>query len=213
LVSALGATNADAQYSRITPMVKTISKAEPSVVGIFFPKAEKVNGTGAIIDKRGLIVTNHHVVGKLATVVVRLHDGTKVPGEVILNRPDRDLAFVRIKTDKELTPIKVKEDDDILVGETVIAIGNPYGYTDSVSAGIISSRNREIEEPGGVKLTKLLQTTAAINPGNSGGPLLNINGELVGINVAVREDAHGIAFSIHCMTVWSVINETWKSSK
>jgi serine protease Do len=213
MVSALGAPSADAQYSRITPMVETIRKAEPSVVGIFFPEAKKVNGTGAIIDKRGIIVTNHHVVGKLTAVVVRLHDGTKVPGDVILNRPDCDLAFIRIKTDKELTPISVKKDDDIIVGETVIAIGHPYGYTDTISSGIISSRNREIEEPGGVKLTKLLQTTAAINPGNSGGPLLNINGELIGINVAVREDAQGIAFSIHCQTVWAVINETWKSSK
>jgi serine protease Do len=204
---------AQAQYSRMTPMVECIRKAEPSVVGIFLPKGEKVNGTGAIIDKRGIIVTNHHVVGKSPNVVVRLRDGTMLPVEVMLNRPDRDLAFVRVKADKELIPMKVMENDDILLGETVIAIGHPYGYTDTVSAGIISSLSREIDLPTGGKLTKLLQTTAAINPGNSGGPLLNINGELIGVNVAVREGAQGIAFAIHCQTVCNVINETWKSSK
>ena len=209
----LWAPDARAQISRITPMVETIRKARPSVVGVFLPNAEKVNGTGAIIDKRGLIVTNHHVVGKHETVVIRLHDGTKLPGDVILNRPDRDLAFIRIKTDKELVPITVKEgkkEDDIILGETVIAIGHPLGYTDTISAGIISSLDREIVEPTGAKLTRLLQTTAAINPGNSGGPLININGEMIGVNVAVRSDAQGIAFSIHCGTVWDVMNETWR---
>jgi serine protease Do len=208
--SVLPTTTASAQYARITPMVQTIRKAKPSVVGIFFPGAEKVNGTGAIIDKRGLIVTNHHVVGKLQEVVVRLDDGTKLKGEVILNRPDRDLAFIRITTDKELVPVKLKEDNDILLGETVIAIGHPLGYTDTISAGIISSFDREIEEPTGAKLKKLIQTTAAINPGNSGGPLFNIDGEMIGVNTAVRSDAQGIAFSIHCLSVWDVMNETWK---
>ena len=109
--------------------------------------------------------------------------------------------------------MKLKEDNDILLGETVIAIGNPFGYTDSVSAGIISSLDREIEEPTGAKLKKLLQTTAAINPGNSGGPLFNIDGDMIGVNTAVRSDAQGIAFSIHCLTVWDVINEAWKKEK
>jgi serine protease Do len=211
---ALFATPADAQdETRFTPMVKAIQKAEPSVVGIFFVGADKVNGTGIIIDKRGIIVTNSHVVGKAQKVVVRLHDGPKVDGDVILVRKDCDLAFVRVNVRKDLPAVPPKEDNKLLRGETVIAIGHPYGYEDTVSAGIVSALGRVIEVPDGGKLTNLIQTNADINPGNSGGPLLNINGELIGINVAVREGANGIAFSIHGDTVIRVINETWKKSK
>jgi len=109
------------------------------------------------------------------------------------------------------TPLK--KDSDIILGETVIAIGHPYGYTDTVSAGIVSSLDREIDLPTGGKLQKLIQTNAAINPGNSGGPLLNINGELIGINSAIRQDAQGIAFSIHCMTVNEVLDDIRKNAK
>jgi serine protease Do len=207
------AAPADAQDARFTPMVRAIQKAEPAVVGIFFVGKEKVNGTGIIIDKRGIIVTNSHVVEKAKQVVVHLRDGPKVNGDVILVRPDVDLAFVRINVPKDLPAVPPKEDNVLLRGETVIAIGHPYGYEDTVSAGIVSALGRQIEEPNGVKLTNLIQTNADINPGNSGGPLLNINGELIGINVAVREGANGIAFSIHGDTVIRVINETWKKTK
>jgi serine protease Do len=212
---ALGAP-VDAQEERFTPMVKAIQKAEPSVVGIFFVGKEKVNGTGIIIDKRGIIVTNSHVVEKARQVVVHLHDGPKVNGDVILVRPDVDLAFVRINVPNDLPAVPPKEhnkDNKLLRGETVIAIGHPYGYEDTVSAGIVSALGRQIEEPNGVKLINLIQTNADINPGNSGGPLLNIYGELIGINVAVREGANGIAFSIPADTVIRVINETWKKTK
>jgi serine protease Do len=209
--AALAAPTASAQYSRITPMVEAIRKAEPSVVGIFLVGGEKVRGTGFVIDKRGLIVTNHHVVGKASEVVVRLHDGTKLNGKVVLDRPNFDLAFVEVHTDKPLSAIPPKADGDVLRGETVIAIGHPLGYTDTVSAGIVSSLNREIEMPSGVTLKKLIQTNADINPGNSGGPLLNINGELIGINSAVRSDAQGIAFAIHSLTVIENLNDLKKS--
>lgn len=171
-----------------------------------------MRGTGFIIDKRGLIVTNHHVIGKAREVVVRLHDGTKLNGKVVLDRPAFDLAFVEVTTDKPLSAIPPKADGDIFRGETVIAIGHPLGYTDTISAGIVSALNREIEIPSGDKLKKLIQTNADINPGNSGGPLLNINGELIGINSAVRSDAQGIAFAIHCLTVIENLNDL-KSSK
>jgi serine protease Do len=208
--SAFTVSSASAQYSRITPMVEAIRKSEPTVVGIFLPNGKTVNGTGVIIDKRGLIVTNHHVVDKAKSVTVRFRDGAKVDGQVVLDRPEFDLAFIRVRMDKDLPVAPLKKDSDILLGETVIAIGHPYGYTDTVSAGIVSSLDREIALPTGGKLTKLIQTNAAINPGNSGGPLLNINGELIGINSAIRQDAQGIAFAIHCLTVGEVLTAAQK---
>ena len=177
-VSALvgSGSRAAAQYSRVTPLVEAIKKAEPSVVGIFLPKQETVNGSGIIIDKRGLVVTNHHVVGKNREVVVRLHDGTKVPGEVILDRPGQGSRLRPLQERPELAGDAPKSDSDLFLGESVIAIGHPLGYIDTVSAGIVSAKNREITLPTGGKLTKLIQTNADINPGNSGGPLINING-------------------------------------
>jgi serine protease Do len=202
---ALAAATVHAQYSRVTPLVEAIRKAEPSVVGIYYEGVKTVRGTGFIIDKEGLIVTNHHVVGNATKVVVKLHDGTALPGDVVLNREDDDLAFVQVRSDKPLHATPPKKENDLLLGETVIAIGHPLGYTDTVSSGIVSSLNREIDLPSGVTLKRLLQTNATINPGNSGGPLLNINGELIGINCAVRADAQGIAFAIQSGTVIQVM--------
>jgi serine protease Do len=204
-VWALATTIAQAQYSRITPLVEAVRKAEPSVVGIYLARDKPVRGTGFIIDKSGLIVTNHHVVGGATKVVVALHDGTKVDGEVVLDQADHDLAFIRVQVDKELRATPPRKEQDLILGETVIAIGHPLGYTDTVSSGIVSSLNRDIDLPTGVTLKKLLQTNASINPGNSGGPLLNINGELIGITCAVREDAQGIAFAIQSVTVIQVM--------
>src|SRR5262249_41755443 len=102
---------------------------------------------------------------------------------------------------------------DLMVGEEVIAIGNPFGYENSVSKGIISAVGREIEMPGGVTLSNLIQTTASINPGNSGGPLLNINGERIGINVALRQEAQGLAFALNAATVQEVLSRRLSASR
>jgi serine protease Do len=207
---AVPVTSLLGDYSRVTPLVEAIRKVEPSVIGIMGPKGDKVKGTGIIIDKRGVIVTNHHVVGKAKEVIVLLRDGTKVKGQVVVDRPELDLAFVTVSVKNDLPAIPPMKTGDVLLGESVIAIGHPLGYTNTVSAGIVSSLGREIELPSGSTLTNLIQTNAAINPGNSGGPLLNINGELIGINCAVRADAQGIAFSIHCLTVLKALNEVRK---
>jgi serine protease Do len=206
-VWASATTAVSAQYSRITPMVEAIRKAEPCVVGVHPEKDKNVVGTGVVIHKGGLIVTNHHVVGKATTVFVSLHGGVKLQGQVVLDRPEFDLAFIRVRHDKDLPASPPKKESDIILGETVIAIGHPLGYTDTVSAGIVSALNREIELPTGVTLKKLIQTNANVNPGNSGGPLLNINGELIGINSAIRSDAQGIAFAIHSLTVIEVLSQ------
>ena len=102
---------------------------------------------------------------------------------------------------------------DLMVGEQVIAIGHPYGYTNTVSTGIVSALNREVPMPTGEALTNLIQTTASINPGNSGGPLLNINGELIGINSAVRQDAQGIAFALNADMVQQVLSRHLSAGK
>lgn len=211
--SSVGVESACGQFSRVTPIVQAVKKAEPCVVGVYLPKGESVNGTGVIIDSRGLVVTNHHVVGKSQRVRVRLNDGSFLDGLVVLDDPAVDLAFVRIYPDKALPALELKKTDDILLGETTIAIGHPYGYTDTITTGIVSSLDRQIDLPTGVKLRKLIQTSAAINPGNSGGPLLNINGELIGINSAVRQDAQGIAFAIHSLTAIDAMDRAHRNSK
>jgi serine protease Do len=154
-------------------------------------------GAGVLVDERGIIVTNRHVVGSNRTVAVWLHDGAKRTGEVLAGDPACDLAIVRIETEKNCTALPLGPAKDLMVGETVIAIGHPCGYTNTVSTGIISALNREVELPTRDVIGGLIQITAAINPGNSGGALLNINGELIGINVAIRDGAQAIAFAIN----------------
>src|SRR5205814_1119156 len=102
---------------------------------------------------------------------------------------------------------------DLMVGETVIAIGHPYGYQNTVTTGIVSALGREITMPNGETLTNLIQTSASINPGNSGGPLLNINGQLIGINVALRDGAQGIAFALNAETVKEVLRQRLSASR
>src|SRR5438477_70408 len=115
------------------------------------------------------------------------------------------LSGLRIKTAKKLKALPLGPATDIMVGEEVIAIGHPFGYLNTVSKGIVSALEREVEMPSGVILKGLLQTTASINPGNSGGPLLNADGEVIGINVALRSDAQNIAFALSADTVQQVL--------
>jgi serine protease Do len=155
-------------------------------------------GSGFVIDKTGLILTNNHVVRGAQSVTVTLPDDREFPGKVLGTDPPTDLAVVRIDT-KELHPLPLGDSDAIEVGDWVAAIGNPFGLSHTVSAGIISARGRTQDD---VQLDQsgyydFLQTDASINPGNSGGPLLNLKGEVVGINTAIRGDgAQGIGFAI-----------------
>ena len=167
-------------------------------------------GTGVIVSaESGFIVTNHHVIKNAAPggVKVVLFDRSEHAGKVIFDDASHDLAVVQIKTTKKLKALRLGPASHLMAGEDAIAIGHPFGYTNSVSKGIISAINRDIEMPGGIALKGLIQTTATINPGNSGGPLLNINGELIGINVALRQDAQGIAFAINADHVQKVLRQ------
>jgi Do/DeqQ family serine protease len=153
-------------------------------------------GSGVIIDgKRGFILTNKHVIIKSSTITVALKDGREFKAQVIGADPDSDLAVLRISPKKDLPAIDMGNSDNLMIGETVIAIGNPFGFSNTVTTGVVSATNRSIKVDD-TFYHDFIQTDASINPGNSGGPLLNIYGELIGINTAIYAKAQGIGFAI-----------------
>jgi serine protease Do len=194
------------------PIVQAVKDTINGVVAIRVQRSGEKDmvGSGVIVRKDGLIVTNRHVIDGKANVKVRLHDGTDLDGKVIYHDPDVDLAIVKINPAKDLPTLKLGAADDIILAEKAIAIGSPYGYDGTVSVGIISALNREINMPNGVAIKGLIQTTAAINPGNSGGPLINSLGEVIGINVAMRNGAQNIAFAINANTVDGFLKDYYK---
>ncbi len=137
-------------------------------------------GSGVIIDGHlGFILTNSHVIVKSGKVTAVLNDGREFTAEIVGADPESDLAVLQIKTDQPLPAVKMGDSDDLFTGETVIAIGNPFGFSHTVTTGVISATNRSFKADDRV-FHDFIQTDASINPGNSGGPLLNINGELIG---------------------------------
>ncbi|OQY53700.1 MAG: hypothetical protein B6245_22525 [Desulfobacteraceae bacterium 4572_88] len=153
-------------------------------------------GSGVIIDgKRGLILTNAHVIEQVGIITVVLRDEREFEAQIVGADPDSDLAVLRISSKKRLPAIEMGDSDDIMIGETVIAIGNPFGFSNTVTTGVVSAINRSIRAEDRV-YQDFIQTDASINPGNSGGPLLNINGQLIGINTAIYAKAQGIGFAI-----------------
>lgn len=167
-------------------------------------------GSGVIIDEDGYILTNLHVVRRGNRVQVKLADGRVYEADKIVATSKSDVALLKIrgKPGEKFKAIKFAKDDDLLLGETVIALGNPFGLGGSVSRGILSSKNRRPatgNEP--LNVADWLQTDAAINPGNSGGPLVNLRGELIGINVAVYSEGQGIGFAIPVRQISTAISQ------
>ncbi len=153
-------------------------------------------GSGVVIDgKRGYILTNEHVVARSAKITVVLRDEREFEAELVGAAPDFDLAVLLIQSNEPLPAIQMGNSEDLMIGETVIAIGNPFGFSNTVTTGVISALNRSIQAENRT-YRDFIQTDASINPGNSGGPLLNINGELIGINTAIYSKAQGIGFAI-----------------
>lgn len=154
-------------------------------------------GSGVVVDKNGIIVTNAHVVHMASSIYVILQDGTSVNGRVVYENPDQDLALIKVDSPQPLKAVALGSTGDIMIGETVVAIGNPLGFENSVTVGVISGKDRSLYSSRGIPVAEeLLQTDAPINPGNSGGALLNLNGELIGINVAVVQNSQSIGFAI-----------------
>ena len=196
---------------RQTPIVKAVQRAKSSVVNIHGEKTipaesqaaqgeggRRVNGmgTGVVIDHRGYILTNHHVVDGVRQIQVTMAGGERYTARLVARDSETDLAIIKIDSPQALDPIVIGTSSDLMPGEPVVAVGNAYGYEHTVTRGIISALHRAVQVSDAQYYEDLIQTDASINPGNSGGPLLNIDGEMIGINVAVRAGAQGIGFAI-----------------
>jgi serine protease Do len=153
-------------------------------------------GSGFVWSRDGLIVTNNHVVEGASRITVNFQDGTQLAAKLIGVDPDSDLAVLRVESNKlEAAPIGTSS--DLMIGETVVAVGNPFGLSGTVTTGVVSALGRSVpSKEANRTFTDFIQTDASINPGNSGGPLLNIEGKVIGINVAIYAQAQGIGFAI-----------------
>jgi serine protease Do len=169
-------------------------------------RKRKSLGSGVIINTKGFILTNEHVIRRATSIRVSLIDRREFEAEVVGADFRSDLAVIRIRAKKPLPHVSMSNTDNLMPGERVIAIGNPFGLGQTVTTGIISGIHRAVRLKGGIQ-TDFIQTDAAINPGNSGGPLLNINGELIGINTAIRAQAEGIGFAVPIDRVKRIVND------
>lgn len=197
---------------RRTPLVKAVKMCQDCVVNIhtekngvedadsrfFTPKARKVTGmgTGIVVDERGYIVTNYHVIQDVDTITVTLHNGESLMARPVSFDRKQDMAIIQVKASSPLSVMSMGTSTDVQLAEQVFAVGNPFGYGHTVTAGIVSALGRDVEVDETQAYKNLIQTDASINPGNSGGPLLNLLGEVIGINVAIRAGAQRIGFAI-----------------
>jgi serine protease Do len=175
------------------------------------PQAERSLGSGVIVDKRGYVLTNNHVVEQATKIQVQLDgDATKYTAKVIGVDEDTDLAVVKIEANRELPTAKLGNSDGVQVGDWVLAIGSPFGLNATVTAGIISAKDRGNIGGAGHQFQRFLQTDAAINPGNSGGPLVDLAGEVIGINTAIITGSRGyegVGFALPSTTAINVYNQ------
>lgn len=202
---------------RITPEVLVVREASPAVVYIestrpgpiminIFNETRQLqsvsSGTGVVIDPEGFIVTNYHVVaGPMDRTQIKVQfdgsvDTNSYPAQLVSYVESEDLALLKIKGERKFPVVVLGTSSDLMIGERVIAIGNPYQQRLSVSSGIISGLHRDLEVQGTLSFANMIQTDASINAGNSGGPLLNVNGEMVGINTLINPEAQNMGFAI-----------------
>lgn len=234
---------ADDRFTRRTPLVEAVEKVSPAVVNIyttevsrsvrnpfrsfnnkffdqffkdFIPPTtsqKRSLGSGVLINKEGFVLTNEHVISKAEKIHVTLSDKQEFEASVIGADTKSDLAIIQIKSNKSLPYIKMGRSDDLMIGEQVLAIGNPFGLHHTVTTGIISALNRNIRAGETRVYSDFIQVDASINPGNSGGPLLNINGSLIGINTAIYQKAEGIGFAIPINHAKRIVDELIRYGK
>ena len=167
-------------------------------------------GSGFVIDEKGFIVTNNHVIEAADEIQVRLNDGKEYDAEIVGRDPNTDLALIRVSSPARLPAVQFGDSDLLEVGQWVVAIGNPFGLEHTVTAGIVSAKGRVI---GSGPYDDFIQTDASINPGNSGGPLINLNGKVVGINTAIISNAQGIGFAVPINLAKGIIDQLKQSGE
>jgi S1-C subfamily serine protease len=228
-------TDPNAEARAVTPrgdlaeyeksIIRLYQQAAPSVVHVTnnvvrrdalsrnITRIPRGTGSGFFWDNQGRVVTNYHVVkgGNYFLVTLGDREHSTYPAKVVGVSPSHDLAVLKIDAPaKKLRPLRLGESHDLQVGQSAFAIGNPFGLDQSLSSGVVSALNREIESPNGRVISNVIQTTAPINPGNSGGPLLDSYGRLIGVNTAILSDSGnwaGIGFAIPVDEVNRVVTE------
>ncbi|HVD65761.1 MAG TPA: trypsin-like peptidase domain-containing protein [Gaiellaceae bacterium] len=182
------------------------------------PQEQQAQGSGFVIDKDGHVVTNYHVVQGAKKVQVSFSDSEQINATVVGTDPSTDIAVLKIQGtwSRSLTPLMLGSSGAVQVGDAVVAIGNPFGLERTVTAGIVSALQRQITAPNGFQIDEVIQTDAAINHGNSGGPLLNANGDVIGVNAQIESESGGnvgIGFAIPIDTVKNVAGQLIKEGK
>ena len=206
-----------AVYERCNRSVVHIATKSVSVDSFSQLKLREGSGSGSVLDKEGLILTNYHVIEGARAISVGLHNGLFYDAELVGQDPDTDIAVLRIKAPTEnLFPVSLGESEDLRVGQRIYAIGNPFGLERTMSTGMISSLDRQIPAKTGRSMRSLIQLDATLNQGNSGGPLLNTRGQQIGMNTAIISsdgDSAGVGFAIPSSTIRRIVPQLIQHGK